>query len=677
MISVGTPTSVAANPCHEFPWDYVPTVEEPAKFTDAKQAMSTGLREESKTAFQEFLRVFPRHELGEAARFALASLMGGGSEKEDQFLETIGNLQAARQRYPDSVFNPWALCMVGNLYREGGWFYESKGTFEQFLTQYPDHPLTPGVLISAGLNFLDNQQSLEAALVFRRVLDEPKWHPFHLEAALGLADGAAASKAWEQASYWYEAVALDAPEILRASSGSLYLRGVTEWELGNREEGINQFLTAFNLYPNNKDGGRALVQLARSLAANGPEVPALWFANQAIKRFPQQEPEYVGRSILLEWAMNDLRKGPDAVFNSEVRSRLSELGIAVPVTWNEFRGESARLAMVSRPEISGMARFWIAESYEIEGRHLESLPRLVEVLVNYSDTEWGPRAAEIVKQILVEYYAAQDWVSLLSFFDTYPGIFALLNPDARLKLMIAKGYLALQLPQQSLVWLDRVLEQSTPPLIEEEALGKKVRLAHQLGLTETVKEAGLAYERSYPDGPQITKVASSLGTLALAEKEYPAALDHYAKVLSHVTLREEKRSVQRKILGIFRAAGEIDKSIDGYRHLIHDYGEDAEDLAILGDLLFEQKRYQEAVVPYTRVVELQPSSTIQLWAKYRLAVSYRYAGNIPEARRLLKVLKNESGANSRLEQAIKAAAAAQESGFLLVAMNGVDRATQK
>ena len=119
------------------------------------------------------------------------------------------------------------------------------------------------------------------------------------EAALGLADGAAESKAWDQARYWYETVAMDSPELLRASSGSLYRRGVTEWELGNREKATNQFLTAFNLYPNDRDGGRALIHLARSLSEKGADVPSLWFAHQAIQRFPQQEPEYVGRGVLL------------------------------------------------------------------------------------------------------------------------------------------------------------------------------------------------------------------------------------------------------------------------------------------------------------------------------------------------------------------------------------------
>ncbi len=646
-------------------------------FTEARVAMSQGLRKEARELLRTFIRTIPKHELAEGARFALASIVVDGRDAEDRFLETIGNLQAARQRYSDSSLSPWALCRVGDLYQQGGWFYEAKGAFEQFLTIYPDHILTPGVLNGAGLNFLKNQQSLEAALVFRRVLDEPKWSDFHLEAALGLADGAAGSKAWEQARYWYETVDSDSPDLLRASSSSLYLRGLTEWELGNKNRSVTQFLTAFNLYPNDPDGGRALIQLAQLISKRGEEVPALWFANQAIQRFPRKEPEYVGRGVLLGWALSDLGKGPDAVFNSEVRPRLAELGIAVPVTWNEFRAEAAKLAMVRKPEISGMARFWIAQSYEIQERRKEALQGYIEVVVNFSGTTWESQAAESAKQLLTQYHTAGDWVSLLSFFDTYPGIFVLLKPDARLKLMIAEGYMALHLPTQALRWFDRVLETSPPPIIQEEALGKKVFVAEELGLSEAVRDAGLEYERLYQDGPQLISVAASLGKLALANKEYSVALDHYSKVLSHVSLPEDKRMVMRKMLDIFRASGEVEKAIDGHRWLIREYGETAEDRAVLGDVLFDAGKYHEAATEYVKLEELDPAPTLQLWRKYRLAVSYRHIGKIAEAKLLLDELIEEKGSSSRLENAIRAAASAQDSGFLLVAKNGKNRAGQK
>ena len=37
-----------------------------------------------------------------------------------------------------------------------------------------------GVMVEAGLGYLENQQLLEAALVLRRVVDEPRWEAHRL-----------------------------------------------------------------------------------------------------------------------------------------------------------------------------------------------------------------------------------------------------------------------------------------------------------------------------------------------------------------------------------------------------------------------------------------------------------------------------------------------------------------
>ena len=186
LLSPGLPSTALANPCHDFPWELLPAGDEPAMFTEARTAQSQGLTKEFVEGLKEFIRAMPEHPFVEAARFALAATVNNGAHQPDQFLDTIGNLQAARQRYPESRFSPWALCTVGDLYRQGGWYYEAKGTFEQFLNVYPGHSLTPGVLNGAGLNFLGNEQSLEAALVFRRVLDDPTWKSFHLGSRPGV-----------------------------------------------------------------------------------------------------------------------------------------------------------------------------------------------------------------------------------------------------------------------------------------------------------------------------------------------------------------------------------------------------------------------------------------------------------------------------------------------------------
>jgi tetratricopeptide (TPR) repeat protein len=668
MLTLGFSKTGEASSCHTFPWSEMPNTSElPAALLEGRKAMEDGFNKEAAHALQTFIREHPEGAESIEARFALATVLASKKDPNEEFLETIGHLQAVRRRYPESEYNAWALCQIGNLYVQGGWFVEAKGSFEQFLDTYPNHPLTPGVLIGAATNFLNHEQNLEAALIFRRVLDQPTWQDFHLEAALGLADGAAASKAWDQAQYWYETVELEKPELLRASPGSLYRRGVTELAKGRTEKAIQQFLTAFNLHPYHKDAGRSLTRLAELLGEQGDSVPSLWFAHLAMKRFPGQEQAYAGEAAILRWVQVDLKKGPDAVFNGEVRPRLAELGIPLPITWNEFRERAARLAMVAGGDIANEVSLWMAESYEVEGNHDEAMRRYIHLLGSSSNTPWGTKASDSVKHILLSYAEQEDWVRLASFFDVYPNLFAVLSPGPQLMYVMGEAYRHLQLPEQAVEWYDRMLTKYPSASLREDALAQKVLVGTQLRDEAVIKEAGQRYVKDFPEGRWIVEVSSQLGELAVAQKEYSVAQGHYATVLAHVTDEEAQVKIRRRLLRIQHQAGEVDQVIQGYQALIRDKVATKDDRLMYADVLFDGGKIQEANHEYAQLVEALEPSEPQVWAQYRLAVSYRALGKIDESTQVLAKLTKSEDVPGEFAAAIRAAAVAQKTELRLVA----------
>ncbi|MDT7041926.1 tetratricopeptide repeat protein [Candidatus Nitronereus thalassa] len=667
MLTLGFSQTGEASSCHTFPWSELSdTGELPPAFLEGRKAMEDGFHKEASRALQTFIREHPEGEKSIEARFALATVLALKNDPNEEFLETIGHLQAVRRRYPESKFSAWALCEIGNLYVQGGWFVEAKGSFEQFLDAYPDHPLTPGVLIGAATNFLNHEQNLEAALIFRRVLDHPEWQDFHLEAALGLADGAAASQAWEQARYWYETVELEKPELLRASAGSLYRRGLTELALGHTEEAIQQFLSAFNLHPYHKDAGRSMSRLAELLGAQGDSVPSLWFAHLAMKRFPGQEQAYAGEAAILRWVHADLKKGPDAVFNGEVRPRLAELGIPLPITWNEFRERAARLAMVAGGDIANEVSLWMAESYEAEGNHDEAMRRYIHLLGTSSETTWGTKASDSIKNILLQYAGQQDWVRLASFFDVYPKMFAVLTPGPQLMFVMGEAYRHLQLPEQAIEWYDRLLTKHPSASIREDALAQKVLVGAQLHDDTAIQEAGQRYVKDFPEGRWIVDVSSKLGELALEQKHFSSAQSHYSTVLAHVTEEEDRVNIRRRLIRIQHQAGEIEKAIQGYQALIRDKVATNEDRLMYADVLFDGGKIQEANQEYAQLVEALEPSDLQVWAQYRLAVTYRELGKIDESTKILAKLTKSNDIAGEFASAVRAAAVAQKTELRLV-----------
>ena len=103
----------------------------------ARTAMEDQQTEEAQDLLQSYLTDHAEGVFAEGARFALASLPRKESDPEKEFLKIIDRLTDERERHPDSAYAPWALCRIGELYGEVGWYAEANTTFEEFLESYP------------------------------------------------------------------------------------------------------------------------------------------------------------------------------------------------------------------------------------------------------------------------------------------------------------------------------------------------------------------------------------------------------------------------------------------------------------------------------------------------------------------------------------------------------------
>ena len=224
---------------------------------EGKNAMKAGSLLEARKLFSSYLLEHEEGVFADGAKWVLASLPDAEDEPGTGFLKQIDRLQGMKTAQPDSVNAPWALCSMGQLYWDAGWHSEANALFEEFLGSYPAHPLAGGVMVEAGLGFLENRQFLEAALVLRRVVEEPKWEAHRLSGALGLADATAMSNVWSQAYYWYRVVEAEQPELIRQSERSSYYYGLTELAVGDANKAIPRFLTTANLFPQQEVAGRA------------------------------------------------------------------------------------------------------------------------------------------------------------------------------------------------------------------------------------------------------------------------------------------------------------------------------------------------------------------------------------------------------------------------------------
>jgi len=644
----------------------------PEILRQGQEAMQAGQLLEARELFSTYLSHQNDGIFAEGARWVVASLPDPSDEPGKEFFKRMDRLQAMKTRTPKSVYAPWALCAMGDVYWEAGWYSEASAMFEEFLRSYPEHPLAGGVMVEAGLGYLKNGQYLEAALVFRRVVEEPKWKAYRLKGALGLADATAMAKAWKQAYYWYRVVEAETPELIRQSGDSSYHYGLTELAVGHPANALSRFLLTVNLHPHRETTGQALNRISEKLLQEGHEFLALWFADQARQQFPDREPGRRGQAALTRWLVSFLSQEHPKEDWVRVYQRFDDLDIYLSLSWDYVLETARALSQAPETDLVEESMFWMGQAYHSLG----DVPAAVQafahlIIVASSDArrqEAQGQLSRLLNQQIRSLYDQKSWVSLLKFHADHQQAFHLVPLQRERVLMLAQAYQQVNLPSEAMHWYDQWLKEYTESPLREDILLQKVLLAEEQGNGPLVREVGASYLREFPGGQWRGQVETARGMAALASQRYAEAIQDLSEAIQHVDGIAEQRHVLRNRARAYRALGHMELAVQDLRQVVSIQPAVLADVIRLGDAVFDQGEYAEAERLYDRVLLSDAPVALKAWAKYRMAVSLEHMGQYVEAQKLLAEIRQLETRSPELENTIRSAATAVLDELLLKEM---------
>ncbi|MGB0909391.1 MAG: tetratricopeptide repeat protein [Nitrospirales bacterium] len=658
-----------ASPCSDFQWHYPAEIVEPELFKDAQHAMTSGQFIEASQLLALFLKEHPEGALAKGAKWALASLPDAGEpDPENQTMNIIEQLTNQRRQDPESPYVPWSLCRLGELNEEMGWSTEANGIYEEFLETYPKHRLAGGVLLNVGLSFLQANKNIEAALTFRQLVEGPKWGKYHVQGALGLANATALSQAWKQASYWYQVVEVEQPELIRASALSSYNYGLTESKLGHPHRAIDWLLTTYNLHPQKIESGRGLNEIGHYLSKMHQEMAALWFFHEAAYLYKSEEPGRRGELSMVRWVASYLATEHTRSEWESLYHRFDELEIYLSVSWDGVIESTRILAQSPEGDIADEAQFWLARGYQETEDSRSALQAFRQVLESSQHQQLREKAQVILTEILLkdfrEYYERQAWVGLIRIYDEQKSLIKLLPYNLEWMRMIADAYRFIGLPRQAMHRYQELLTHDLAPKLKEDILWWNVLLANDLAEADLIRHAAAAYSHDHPQGSQRFEIAMILGQLDIREKHSQSAVKHFTQVLEQGKDKEIQRVARRERARAYQGLGKFDAAIADYRHLVKASSTSVGIRLSLGDLLYEQKRFTEAEVVYQSIAELESEPEAKMWARFRLAMCLQESGKAQAATDLLKDLRQPGQNIKDLELTIQSAAAAVIDEFI-------------
>ncbi len=656
------PALVLGGSCSDFPWNVPRDMVMPAILQEAQGEWRAGGLLTARTLFETYLQESSEGSFHEPVRWATASLPDESDEPGSEFLGRIKRLQNLRTEEPNSVYGPWALCFMGELYWKAGWHSESKALFEEFLRTYPKHPLAGGVMVEAGLGYLENQQYLEAALILRRVVEEPKWDEHRLKGALGLADATAMSGAWKQARYWYKVVEAENPKLIRQSGRSAYHFGLAELAIGEPDRAVSHFLTTINLHPRHEVAGKGFNRIAQRLHEEGDDFLALWFADQAQQQFPNSEPGRRGKAHVTRWVVGFLSQGPSQADLENAYQRFNELNLYVSISWDGVLEAAEKLSHAPEIDLKEEGLSWMAEGYQYLGDQAAALRVLKRLIVESHSPRQKTHAQERLHDILVnrlqELTQDQAWVDLLKYHEQEREGFRLLPLDRTRIVLVAQAYQRVHLPMQALRWYDQLLKEYPDTPLREEILAKKVFGADAQGQTDVLRSSGKAYLREFPQGQWHNAIHIVLGKHFLNDKTYLASISHFSEVIQHSSALEMQRVALRNRARAYQALQMPESAGQDFRQAAALEPNNLVDVVRLADFLFEQGDYAEAEGLYEEILKTDPPGAVKTWATYRWGLSLEYRGKPQAAKKLLANVQQMETRSPEFENTIRAAASA-------------------
>jgi len=641
----------------------------PTLVQEGQKAMQTGFLLEAHEMFSSYLLEQNEGVFADGAKWAIASLPDRSDESGTAFLKRVERLQAMKTAEPENVYAPWALCSMGQLYWDAGWHSEANALFEEFLGSYSDHPLAGGVMVEAGLGYLENQQFLEASLVFRRVVEEPKWEAHRLRGALGLADATAMSKVWRQAYYWYQVVEAERPELIRQSERSSYLYGLTELAVGDPSKAISRFLTAVNLHPRQETGGQSLIRISEKLLQEGHPFLSLWFAEYANQHYAGQESGRRGQAALIRWVVNFLSETHSKDEWVTIYQRLDDLEIFLSVSWDHVVETARVLSQAPESDLVDESLLWMGRGYPILGdipSAIQSLRYLVVVSTSEARRQEAQhRLSNILDQQLQMFKDQQAWVRLLKFHEDQQEAFHVVPLKRERIRNVAQAYQQVNLPSKAMQWYDQLLQENPDSPLREEIFAEKVFLADGQGHAPLLREAGEVYLHEYPQGQWRAEVSVLLGVESLAREDYASAIQQLSDAMQQTDEQKLIRYSLQNRARAYQGAGQRDLALQDLRQVVSVDPKEMADVIRLGDFLFDQGDYADAELLYEQVISSDAPVGLKAWAKYRWGLSLDYQGKATDAKKLLGEVGQLETRSPEFENTIRAAAMAVLDEFSL------------
>lgn len=188
---------------------------------------------------------------------------------EGLFLEVLSQLQDAVNYYPNSIYAPYAMTIIGTIYTELKNYSEAKGYFKIILDKYKDYPGRPEVMYRLGHIYAIEKNMKICIPIFKEIIASYPDNPLITEVKLELGKALYNSTQYSQSLELLNEVILKDPRKATDLEDILLYIGNNYYQLGKLIESRDALIRAYNLFPNSEANPVTLTRIGDILRDTG------------------------------------------------------------------------------------------------------------------------------------------------------------------------------------------------------------------------------------------------------------------------------------------------------------------------------------------------------------------------------------------------------------------------
>ncbi len=613
--------------------DMAAPITDRSLYDSALNDFTSGRYEDALHKFEKIIKT----EKDETALRRIADCHYFLGEKGDKrhISEAIDHYRDIIRNYPGlNKENAQATYRLAENYRRLKLHYEALIELKNIYSNYPESEYTPESLYTRGTILYETKRFDETIEMFKEYIQRFPDGNHARDAYFGVGDCYSRMRQFNDADAWYDNALKKWPALEDIPGDALLKLGSHRFQTGKYDDALGVLFVYLNLFPDGKHSKDALYAIARSFEKTGQLQPAVMTLSLVIERYPGSREAKESELMMANIGVNNPGiQVPTYIF------------AGMDCYKDPIEAYGAMERNLSDPEMEEEAVFRRGSALIKKKRYREAFDAGRLLLASFphgTHRKAGEENLIVAAGRLIDgHYAKKDYISVVDLYFDLDRDVLFRSGDFGMLSQIGRSLKEMSLLDHAAGFFEEMIRVFGKDARVRGLSLDMAQIDYGRGRYKDAKKRlqALIKEGSGVDN-EMAAARTLMGDIFCEEGLYGEAAGFYSAVLGSGTDPDGDVAVRKKYADALREMGMYASALVNYRRVLKKSGGAAQQSPVpvvmnsyegLGDCLYRQGRYQQAIQVYQQSLDGIPEGQRSRWTIVNIGRGYAKLGERPVA----------------------------------------------